>query len=643
MQSKSTKYALMLGALGVVYGDIGTSPLYAVTETFFGHYQLAPTQASVLGVASLILWSLIIIVTIKYVGFILRMDNNGEGGVLAFLGLLMRAEREKKREVSPRVRMLLVTAILIGASLLYGEGMITPAISVLSAVEGVGIISGAFKEWVIPITVAILTLLFYMQHKGTHRIGFLFGPVMAVWFATLALLGLVQVVRNPVVLAAINPWYAVNLVSAHGWKTALILGSVVLCVTGVEALFADLGHFGRGAISRGWLNIVFPSVLLNYFGQTAFMLSGDPVPENNIFFAIVPVWGMIPMVALATVATVIASQSLISGAFSLTQQAIALGLFPRLKIVHTNPDVRGQIYLPFINYLLLVGCLFYVLVFQKSTALAAAYGVAVTGTMMITTIAFTVIARTVRGWKWRVLLPLVIPLFMVDVSFFSSNMLKFDDGGYMPFLTGLAVFMVMDIWRWGRTWIGRAYQQHKDQYRLPLQYVIEQKRRFAGTFNSLSVVVMSSRPILTVEDSVPPVMAIHYRNWQWLPKNLIFMSIVQSDEPFVPKEDRYKIIVFSQDETGTVVSAQARYGYMESPNVRRALLEMKRLYRIKIPEEPRKWLILIGSERFVTKGKNLWEQLRIAVFSRMNRFAKPVTDYFGLETDHGVTMETINV
>ena len=643
--ARTVRAALVVGALGVVYGDIGTSPLYAMTDVFFGRRGIAVNELHALGTASLIFWSLVLVVTIKYVVLILRADNDGEGGIFALLGLLLRRERSETRDGGPgrAPPMWLLTSVLIGAALLYGDGMITPAISVLSAVEGLTVIQPGAQALVVPVTVAILALLFSIQKRGTHRIGWMFGPVMAVWFAVIAVLGVWHILQEPSVLRALNPWYAIKLLRHQGFGSLHLLGSVVLCVTGVEAMYADMGHFGRPAITRAWMFLVFPCLVLNYFGQAAFVVSGRPIPDQNLFFALAPSWGTGLLVGLATVATVIASQALISGAFSLTQQAMALGLFPRLRVVHTNPDVPGQIYLPFINFVLFAGCVGLVLQFRSSTDLAAAYGLAVTGTMVVTTIAFGKVAWRVWGWRLRWLVPLMALILVVDLAFLSSNLLKIADGGYVPLLIGFLVFAVMDTWRWGRQWIGRAYQKRSGSYQLTVASLLAERATRLDPTNSMSLVVMASRPIESPHDQVPPVLAVHFRNWNRVPKHLVFFSVVPVGSPTVPEETRFHVTPFCQDATGTVVSVRACYGYMERPNIRNALVHLKRENRLRIPQEPRKWLILIGAERFVTPGRNVFERLRISLFSRMNRLAKPVTDHFGLESDAGLTIETINV
>lgn len=640
---------LMIASLGVVYGDIGTSPLYAMSEAFFGHYPLERTPQNVFGVVSLVFWSLILVVTLKYVILVLRADNHGQGGMFALLGLFLKSHHKDGAATTThlrpkhKMRSALFIAILVGAALLYGEGVITPTISVLSAVEGLSIITPEAKHFELAITVAILISLFSVQKWGTHRIGRFFGPIMMVWFLTLAVLGVSAVVVHPEVLQGLNPWYALMMVQEHGTAVFLVLGSVLLCITGVEALYADLGHFGRPVIARSWTSFVLPCLVLNYLGQGAYLLGGNAVPENHLFYALAPESLVLPMVVLSTAASIIASQALISGSFSLTQQAIALGLFPRLKIVHTNPDIKGQIYIPFVNTSLAIACVWLVLSFKHSANLAAAYGVAVTGAMTVTTVTFTIVATGIFGWRKRFLIPLMVPIFLLDVALFGSALLKFSSGGYVSLLLGFFVFLVMDTWRWGRRLVGVAYQERLKQYHLSVKDIIDNKPRYLDAMPSVSLVVMASRPITSAKDNVPPVLAVHYANWRRLPKHIIFLSIMQTSRPFEAHKNRYTSLTFCRDEQGTVISVQARYGYMEQPDIRKALLELKKENAVKIPQNPKRWLILVGTERFITPGRNIAEKIRIALFSRMNRLAKPAIDYFGLETDSSVVTETINV
>jgi KUP system potassium uptake protein len=640
----AVKGAAVVGAIGVVFGDIGTSPLYAMKEAFFGRYRFPLTPENVFGVISLFIWSLIIVVTFKYIFLIMRADNHGEGGILALLGLIKQGGNG--RSVPLWMRAGLTATILAGAVLLYGDGVITPAITTLSAIEGLKIVTPGAEHLVIPVTILILLGLFVIQRYGSKKVGSLFGPIMILWFIIIGTLGLLQVIRQPEVLLALNPVYAAKFVARHGYHILWVLGAVVLCVTGVEALYADMGHFGRPAITRGWMYLIFPALCLNYFGQGAYMLSGREVPGEHLFYALAPSWALTPYVILATAATIIASQSLITGAFSLTQQAVALGVFPRVRIIHTNPEVEGQIYLPFINWLLFIGCAWLVLAFRNSSNLAAAYGIAVTGTMGITTFAFAFIAYYHWGWNRYVLIPLVSLLIFVDLAFFSANLLKFPEGGYVPIMIGAVLFVIMDTWRWGRAWLAQAYSRNLGNHMLNLKVgdLVQRKGLPDSRLGSRSLVVMAQRPILHLEDRVPLVMATHYDNWLVIPKHLLFLSVVQVGRPFVPRSERYKVITFQQDEAmGTVVSVQAFYGYMQQPDIRRVLLELKEKKLVKIPARPRKWLILIGVERFISHGRNLLEEFRLGFFSFMSKVAKPATSYFGLDEDPEVTIQVINV
>ena len=645
LANRRLKPALLIGALGVVYGDIGTSPLYTISETFFGHYKMPMTAQNIMGAVSLVFWSLMLVVTVKYIGLIMRADNNGEGGIFALMGLISQHERThgKASKIPAWLGSHIIVPIIMGACLLYGDGMITPAISVLSAVEGLKVVTPAAGNLVIPITVAILLGLFALQKRGTRSVGGMFGPVMLLWFVTIGALGLWRALEHPRIFLALNPEYAVRMLLAHKFYSFFILGAVVLCVTGSEALYADMGHFGRRIISRSWMFLVFPSLCLNYLGQGAVLFTQKNIPGNHVFYALCPPWMTVPMVLLATVATIIASQALISGAYSLTQQAIALGVFPRLKVVHTNPEIRGQIYVPFINFILLLGCIWLVIGFKTSGALAAAYGIAVTGTMAVTTLAFAVIAKYLWGWKNRYVWPIFIIFFGIDLTFFGSNLLKFKAGGYIPIVIGLLLFLVMDSWRWGRRWLSKAYQEKLANYDMTVEEIIHNKRQIMNPVASISLVVMSSRPVLSLHDKIPPVLAVHFHNWKRLPKHLIFFSVIQSGIPFADENKRYQVTVLEETKEGTVVSVQANYGYMEQPNVRSILAQLKVDKQIKIPQDPDKWLILIGVELFISQGRTPWERFRIGLFSRINRLSKPVTDYFGLETDSGVAMETINV
>ncbi|MGB6144271.1 MAG: potassium transporter Kup [Rhodanobacter sp.] len=444
--------ALALGAVGVVYGDIGTSPLYTLKEVF-GEHGVPVTPANVLGALSLVFWSLIIVVSIKYVLFIMRADNNGEGGIMALLALAQRSARHV-----PYLRMGLIVLGLFGAALFYGDGVITPAISVLSAVEGLKVAAPGLEPWVLPITVGVIIGLLWLQKHGTHRIGAVFGPVCVIWFISIAGLGVLGIARHPEVLRALSPTYGIDFFLRNHAEAFFALGAVVLAVTGTEALYADMGHFGRRPIQLAWFNFVLPALVLNYFGQGALILH-DPAAVANPFYHLVPRFMLYPMIALATTATVVASQAVISGAFSMTREAMQLGYMPRMRVVHTSSEMAGQIYVPWINRILLILIVAAVLGFRSSDNLGAAYGIAVTGTMVTTTLLALVVAR--YQWRWR--LPAVIAtgtaLLTVDVAFFSANLVKVEHGGWFPLALGLCVFAVMTTWRRGRELVVREIQQ----------------------------------------------------------------------------------------------------------------------------------------------------------------------------------------
>ncbi len=627
---------LLIGALGVVFGDIGTSPLYALKETFFGLHPLERSPENVLGVLSLIFWTLMIVVTIKYIFLIMRADNNGEGGIFALLALL------RQRRVK-RIFGLSVTAVVLaGATLLYGDGIITPAISVLSAVEGFKILSPGLAAYIVPLTVLILIGLFYIQKKGTGKVGKFFGPIMIIWFITLIALGLPSIAQYPQVLAAINPLAAYYFISSHAWLTFFVLSSVALCITGCEALYADMGHFNRRVITWSWSILVYPALIINYFGQGALLLSGREIISDNTFYALAPQWAFLPVVILATAATIIASQALIAGVYSLTSQAVALGLFPKIKIIHTNPHVEGQIYVPFINFALAVCCISLVLVFRSSGGLAAAYGIAVTGTMIITTLVFYSLTRYL--WKWP--LWLVVPVFtfllIIDIAFFSGTMLKFWQGGFIPVIFAWGLFIVMSTWDWGR---GVSRIAHLDVPGLSVGEFIRAQVDCQKRLLNRSVVVMSSRPIVNRTDRIPVAMNSFLSKWGlYIPKHVIFMNVVFLNSPRVDKINRYSIINFQSDpQIGSIISVQAFYGYMQTPDIRRVLADLKEQRKIKIPSDSRKWLILIAMDRFMTRPRNLLRRARIIILDFMSRYTKPMTSYYGLGADDKVDIEIINI
>ena len=614
-----SKWALMLGALGVVYGDIGTSPLYAIKECFSPEsiHHVDATPANVLGVLSLVFWSLTMVVTVKYLAFVLRADNDGQGGILALLALV--PTKKGARDGRP----LLVPLVLFGAALLYGDGAITPAISVLSAVEGLEEAAHSLKPIIVPLTCGILFALFRAQKRGTAGVGAVFGPLTLVWFVTISVLGLRAILKNPTVFHALNPAHAVRFFANNGGHGFLILGSVVLCITGGEALYADMGHFGRKPIRRTWFAVVGPALLLSYFGQGALLLQ-DPGAAKNPFYALVPGWALYPVIAIATMATVIASQALISGAFSLTQQAVQLGYFPRVNIVHTSKEAEGQIYIPAVNYALLIACLALVLVFRSSTALAAAYGIAVTGTMGITTVVYFVVITERWGWpKWKAL-PLVGLFLIFDVAYFAANAAKLRDGwgGWAPLMMGTAVFTVMTTWKKGRAVLYDFIRSAA----LPLQAFLDdlkdrQLPRVKGT-----AVFMSSNPGAT-----PSVLLHHVKHNQVLHRQVVLLSVQVERVPEVAAENRVEVT----DRGQGVFQVLARFGFMQTPNVP---LVMEACRKHGIVHETNSTSYYLGRETLLTTGDARLSRWRKALFAFLSRNARPATAYFGLPPNRVVEL-----
>ncbi|MDX2182818.1 MAG: KUP/HAK/KT family potassium transporter, partial [Gemmatimonadaceae bacterium] len=520
---------LTLTALGVVYGDIGTSPLYAFRETFKPEYGLTPVPEHVYGVLSLILWALIFTVSVKYIAFILRADNRGEGGIFALLALLLQGTSAKQRQ--SRRRRAMIALGLIGAALLYGDGVITPAISVLGAVEGLETISPAFGRVVVPLTIAIIVALFSVQKNGTDRVGKVFGPVMLTWFVVIAALGVWRMIDNPGVLRAINPWWGVALLAENPKTGFVLLGAVVLAVTGAEALYADMGHFGRRPIRLAWFALVLPALMLNYFGQGARLLAEPTLVEENIFFAMAPRWFLYPLVGIATLAAITASQALISGAFSLTQQAIQLGYSPRMDVRHTSKLEAGQIYIPEVNFALAIGCVLTVLYFGSSSALGAAYGIAVTGTMAITTLLFHRVMSD--RWKWPAWQTFTITaaFLIVDLGFFSANVVKIHDGGWVPLAIGGVLFLLMTTWKQGRAELTATMKRQA----LPLDVFIDDIRRNKPYRVPGTAVFMSSDP-----GGVPVVLLHHLKHNKVLHQQVVILSVMVEDVPEVPIAERLK-------------------------------------------------------------------------------------------------------
>ncbi|HSM88755.1 MAG TPA: KUP/HAK/KT family potassium transporter, partial [Desulfobacterales bacterium] len=518
---------LALAARGVVYGDIGTSPLYAVRECFNGPHAIVLNDTSILGVASLILWSLTVVVSVKYVGLILKADNRGEGGIFALLGLILG----QAKHLRPRLRSAVITGGIFGAALLYGDGVITPAISVLSAIEGLEVATKAAKPVVVPLTCLVIVTLFALQQRGTSGIGRVFGPVMVVWFITIAALGSWEILQAPRILLAANPWYAWEFFRVNQLHGFVVLGAVVLCITGGEALYADLGHFGHKAIRITWLGLACPALMLNYFGQCALLLD-HPDAGLNPFYALVPTAALYPMVLLSTVATVIASQALISGAFSLTQQAIHLGFSPRVHIVHTSAEVKGQIYIPVVNYALMFACLLLVLVFQESSGLAGAYGLAVTATMGLTSALYLVAAIHVWRWPlWKALPPVAVFL-LFDLAYFGANLFKLFDGGWITLFVAMAVTVVFTSWRKGREELKQvlaAGMPTLDDFLSDLKKHPQTRVPGTAVFMTISC------------DGTPSTLLHHLKHNQVLHEHVVLLTIRAADTPAVADSDRLRI------------------------------------------------------------------------------------------------------
>jgi KUP system potassium uptake protein len=550
--SHASGLGLLVAATGVVYGDIGTSPLYTLKEVFSGHYGVSVDQNGVFGILSLIVWSLLWVVSLKYVMFMLRADNEGEGGVMALTALARRAALPY-----PRMKTLLVLLGLFGAALFYGDSMITPAISVLSAVEGLDVALPGVGHWVVPVTVALLVGLFVIQKHGTARIGILFGPVMVLWFLVLGALGVYGIIRQPQVLQALNPYWAAQFFISHPGIGITILGAVVLALTGAEALYADMGHFGRKPIARAWFALVLPGLVLNYFGQGALLLE-NPEAARNPFYLLAPAWALLPMIGLATLATIIASQAVISGAFSLSQQAIQLGYIPRMHIQHTSSQAQGQIYVGVVNWALMVGVVLLVIGFQSSGALAAAYGVAVTGTMLIDT--FLVAAVMLLLWKaprwWAI--PLLLGFLVVDTLFFAANLPKILEGGAFPVIAGIVLFVLMTTWKRGR----QILFDRLDESALPLPLFISSIRsqpphRVQGT-----AVFLSARP-----DAVPHALLHNMLHNQVLHEQVVLLTVVSEDTPRVAADRRFEVDAYGDGFFRVLL----HYGFMDEPDVPQAL------------------------------------------------------------------------
>ncbi|PKN30898.1 MAG: potassium transporter Kup [Deltaproteobacteria bacterium HGW-Deltaproteobacteria-21] len=610
---------LALGDLGIVYGDIGTSPLYTIRECFHGTHAIELNGPNILGVLSLVFWSLTAVISFKYVVFILRADNRGEGGIFALTGLL----RVESTSISARIRRVALSAGIVGAGLLYGDGIITPAISVLSAIEGLEVATSTAQPFVLPATCVILLLLFLFQRQGTSQIGKTFGPIMLLWFLSIGYLGLLQIIRNPEVIYAANPIRSIEFFARNRLHGMLVLGSVVLCITGGEALYADLGHFGTSPIRRSWFVLVCPALLLNYFGQGALLLK-SPELAYNPFYGLVPKQLLYPMVGLSTIATIIASQALISGVFSMTHQAIQMGLCPRMRIVHTSGHIAGQIYIPAVNYFLMLACVGVSIGFGRSTGLAGAYGIAVTGTMAITSFLFFLVITHRWGWPLWGALPLIAIFFIFDLSFLGGNLLKVMDGGWFTLIAASLIFVIMSTWRRGREELGLRMNKE----RVPISVLLEDIEDHGVPRVPGTAVFMS------ISSSGAPITLLHQlKHNHVLHEKVILLTIQSLDIPVVAAGERVRI-----DDLGLgfyrVVTLN---GFMQKPSVPE-ILELAQRSGLVLDSASTSYYL--GRETLVTTGKSKMARWRKALFAFLSRNAATPAAFFDVPSNRVVELGT---
>jgi KUP system potassium uptake protein len=628
------RIALGVAALGVVYGDIGTSPLYALNILFFHHRGAALTPETVYGGLSLVIWALTIVVAVKYAIFVLRADNDGEGGVFALYGLLDKFNRNGKA--------LLAWSLLLGAGLLFGDGVITPAISVLSAVEGISVATPVLAKAVVPITIVLLTLLFAFQFKGTRGVGRVFGPVMVVWFVVIAVFGVLQIAREPQILKAFNPLYGLAFL-AHGnlYAGLVAMGAVMLVVTGGEAMYADMGHFGAAPIRSSWFALVYPALLLNYLGQGAFLLSGAAHAGDALFFSMTPRALLYPVVALATVATVIASQALISGVFSLTAQAVALGFFPQVRITHTHHSQAGEVYAPFINWSLYIGCVALVIAFGSSDALGAAYGLAVSGVMVTTSTAMYLVA--VHYWNWRRLRAALTfgALALIDLAFLVANSLKFLEGGYVPLSIGLMIFLIMVTWNWGRQITITAYRSKRT---MSMAELIQLHRKATHFIDRTAILMVPARaPLRANGERTPSLLQLLWSRNGLLPRNIIFLQVVHPKVPYV-HEDRFEVTSFEQSERGAIIRVELRFGFMELPDVEHALKALATHETINLTANQHSWIVHVANEHLLpSTAMGALARLRLKLFEMLRLISQPTYYHYGLGDDVQLSVEILPV
>ena len=605
---------LAIGAVGVVFGDIGTSPLYAFKETFAGHHPLGLSTISIYGVISLIFWTMMLVVTLKYVSVIMRADNRGEGGSLALIALITRLSPGDTRSAQ------LVLLGVMATALFFGDAIITPAMSVLSAVEGITVVEARMQPLVVPIAIAILLGLFLFQSRGTAKVGAIFGPIVLIYFATLAVLGISNIMANPDILWALNPWYAFQFIAAMPGAAFLALGSVVLAVTGAEALYADMGHFGRNPIRLAWFALVLPALMINYLGQGA-LLTAHPEAVSNPFFLMAPEWARLPLVVLATLATIIASQAVISGAFSVTQQAIQLGFLPRMKIVHTSASAFGQIYIPAVNWALLVLVMFLVLAFQSSSNLAAAYGIAVTGTMLIDTLLVGVLVLTIWRWPAWWAAPLLAIFLIVDFAYFASNLTKVPDGGWFPLVIGIIGFTGLTTWSRGRA----LMQERLRDSSMPMEVFIKSAAA-AATRVPGTAVFMTTSPV-----GVPQALLHNLKHNKILHERIMILTVVIDEVPYVSDEDRIGV----RDLGGGFYRILVRYGFMQEIDIPAVLKKVENCGpKLKMMETS----FFLSRQTLLASDKPGMAIWREHLFSWMMRNAESAMDFFKLPTNRVVEL-----
>lgn len=612
---RSNLLKLSIAALGIVYGDIGTSPLYAVRICFSPANGLAVDTANILGILSLIFWSLFLLISVKYLTLIIRADNRGEGGVLALMALTRHTCKGRYSGI-----ILLILGI-IGAALLYGDGLITPVITVISAVEGLNTIAPVTSRFVLPISLAILAFLFFFQHRGTSAVGAVFGPIMVIWFIVMGVLGLFAVFQNPQVFAALNPMHGISFLMKHGWHSLWALSAVFLVLTGGEALYADMGHFGKRPIQAGWFFLVFPSVVLNYFGQGAHLLK-YPDQVENLFYRIAPDWAMIPLLVLATVATIIASQAVISGAFSLTRQAVQLGLLPRVNIRHTSSETIGQIYVPGINWALFAGVILLLLVFRQSENLAGAYGIAVSGTMLITTLMLFFFVR--NNWKWGILLSLAVicPFLVMNTAFCAANMLKIMTGGWITILIGVAVFILMSTWDKGHKILSR---QLVDQVFSEELFLVDIEKNKPVRVPGVAVFLAAT------PTGIPRTLLHNFKHNKVIHEKVILLTVKSEEIPFVEGSDRTEVRELGQG----FYRVLARYGFSEHPDIPGVLAGIK---HPSVELDPLKITFFLGRETLLPGRKKTMFFWRKQLFAFLSRNAFDASKFFRIPPGRVVEM-----